>query len=53
MEKREESNYFIAILYKQSLNIRLKYNIISIKVNQSNIYCLYFLESKDLVYIKS
>ena len=40
------------ILYEQGLIFENKNNIISINLNHSDKFCLYYLESKDLVRIK-
>ena len=49
--KNRDNKQFLEVLYKKSY-FENKDNIISINLNQSNIYCLYSLKTKYLVCIK-
>ena len=51
MKKQHIKIVIISSLYEQWIIFESKTYIININSNQCNIFCLYYLDSKDLVYI--
>ena len=52
-QKNGDNKQFIVILYEQSIIFEARNIIININVNCSNKGCLYFLENKSLICMKS